>query len=306
MQGKRVGSGSFGEVFRGVLAPPESKGGGEGQAIILKKRKALSPSASRFFRVEAAICRRLKGNKGAAPFLGVVGGDIFLAFEDLGTETLEAVLQQCVDSKAPPLTPLAEALQCDPGVAALRTLARRLFRACSRIHGANIVHRDVKPGNILITDNGKVRMLDLGAAADLQTPINYDPDEAVFDPLYGPPEQYLEFAGNVSGLLPVKLAWLKYNPDTFDSWSIGMVLLQTAVPYCRQLDKLKRMKSMLESGKADLQEWRDSLPDVASADFSLLDANNAAGWDLLCKLLTVAKEKRITATAALSHRFVKK
>ena len=295
-------------MFQGQLAPAPGKDGAAaagGQTAVILKKKKVGLNSTRFFRVEAAICRRLKGNKGVAPFLGVVGADVWLCWEDLGTATLESVLNRRVDSKAPPLAPLAEALSCAAGGTALKTLARRLLRAVSRVHAANIIHRDVKPGNILITDAGKVKLLDLGAACDLQTPINFDPDEAVFDPLWGPPEQYLDFPANISGLVPVRLAWLKYTPDVFDSWSVGMVLLQCAVPYARQADKLKKLKQVLVAG-GDLQGWRDSLPDVAAADFSLLDANAGAGWDLLCKLMAVPTGKRISATSALNHRFVKK
>ena len=37
-------------------------------------------------------------------------------------------------------------------------------------------------------------------------------------------------------------------------------------------------------------------------DFHLLDRQNGAGWDLVCKLLT-PKKSRISVSAAMAHRF---
>lgn len=49
-----------------------------------------------------------------------------------------------------------------------------------------------KPANILFseTDN-RFKMIDLGAAADLRTGINYVPSEGILDPMYAAPEKYI-------------------------------------------------------------------------------------------------------------------
>ena len=54
------------------------------------------------------------------------------------------------------------------------------------------MHRDVKPQNVIIseTDN-KLKLIDLGAAADLRVGINYVPNEFLLDPRYAPPQQYI-------------------------------------------------------------------------------------------------------------------
>lgn len=45
------------------------------------------------------------------------------------------------------------------------------------------VHRDVKPQNVMVSVRDKrVKLIDLGAAADLRLGINYVPNEYLLDP----------------------------------------------------------------------------------------------------------------------------
>lgn len=57
---------------------------------------------------------------------------------------------------------------------------------------AGIVHRDVKPQNCIISElDRRMKLIDLGAAADLRTGINYVPKEFLLDPRYAPPQMYI-------------------------------------------------------------------------------------------------------------------
>lgn len=58
------------------------------------------------------------------------------------------------------------------------------------LHNACSSCRDVKPLNIIASErDGRLKLIDLGAAADLRTGTNYSPEESILDPMFCPPEQ---------------------------------------------------------------------------------------------------------------------
>ena len=44
----------------------------------------------------------------------------------------------------------------------------QLFGAVSHCHALNIVHRDIKPGNIMITEDDNVKLIDFGLSVQSQ------------------------------------------------------------------------------------------------------------------------------------------
>lgn len=65
----------------------------------------------------------------------------------------------------------------------------QLLKAVSSLHSMGIVHRDLKPENILITNRGEIKLIDFGAAVDLSTGINFNPQQGMLDPRFSPPEE---------------------------------------------------------------------------------------------------------------------
>ena len=66
-----------------------------------------------------------------------------------------------------------------------------------QVHQAGLVHRDISPDNLMLTPDGRVMILDLGAAKDLA--INKGASSAmVVKGGFSPPEQYAQQGGSGS------------------------------------------------------------------------------------------------------------
>ncbi len=65
-----------------------------------------------------------------------------------------------------------------------------VMNALEKIHAKGMIHRDVSPSNIMILPDGRVRLLDFGAARDISMEtMNYTSMSAVFKQGYSPIEQ---------------------------------------------------------------------------------------------------------------------
>src|SRR3954447_7883614 len=142
---QRIAIGGMGEVWRATDAPLRRPVAGK----VLKPEYAADPHFVERFRNEARHTASLSDPGIANVFdYGEVGDKAYLVMEFVDGEPLSTVLAR--DGRLTPASTLDIV-----GQAAL---------ALQAAHEAGVIHRDVKPGNILIRPDGVVKVTDFGIA----------------------------------------------------------------------------------------------------------------------------------------------
>lgn len=80
--------------------------------------------------------------------------------------------------------------------------------------------------------------------------------------------------------------------------------MQLAVPQLRSSASIRNFNNQLRSCDYNIEQWR--MYQGKNMDFTLLDRNRGAGWDLVCKLLRKRNQLnrgRLTVDQMLRHRF---
>jgi serine/threonine protein kinase len=131
-------------------------------------------SVERFFREARLIASLNHRNIVTVYDLGQDGETVFIVMELLQGEDLSVVLQS---GKHVPL---------EEKVRYVREVAEGLAHA----HAKGIVHRDIKPRNVFITDEGEVKLLDFGLAHIAQSNLTRA-GQVLGTPHYMSPEQVL-------------------------------------------------------------------------------------------------------------------
>ncbi len=119
---------------------------------ILRSDLARDPSFIARFKKEALAAGGLNNQGIVAVFdSGEDGADSYIVMELVKGHTLRQVLQSRAEISQ------AEAV----------TIIFEILEALKYSHEQGIIHRDIKPGNIMITDSGKVKVMDFGIARAL-------------------------------------------------------------------------------------------------------------------------------------------
>jgi WD40 repeat protein len=105
----------------------------------------------------------------------------YLALEWVDGITLEELFQRVYVAKT----------MERPQLAQLRTWFRDAAEALAAVHAAGLVHRDIKPGNMMIASDGALRLMDFGIArsADENRTLVTAAGDALGTPAYMSPEQ---------------------------------------------------------------------------------------------------------------------
>jgi len=146
----KLGEGGMGEVFSGYDRELDRR-------VALKVVRSLRAdddlSQARMHREAQALARLSHPNVVQIHDVGEIGGQLFVAMEYVKGETLRTW-----QARHDPATATGRREILDMYVQAGRGLAAA--------HQAGIVHRDFKPDNVLVGDDGRARVLDFGLAAE--------------------------------------------------------------------------------------------------------------------------------------------
>ncbi len=117
---------------------------------VIRRELATMPAMIERFRHEVKLARRVTHVNVARTFeLGIANGQMFCTMELVEGESLARQLA----SRGP--LPVAAAV----------TIARAVCDGLSAAHAAGVIHRDIKPDNVLIAHEGRVVVADFGVAA---------------------------------------------------------------------------------------------------------------------------------------------
>ncbi|KAG8861485.1 TFIIH complex serine/threonine-protein kinase subunit kin28 [Tulasnella sp. 330] len=175
------------------------------------------------------------------------------------------------------------------------------IRGLEFCHRNWVLHRDLKPNNLLISSTGVLKIADFGLARDFADPSSsLKMTSQVITRWYRPPEL---------------LYGCRQYSTAVDMWSIGTIFaeLMLRVPYLAgdsDLDQVKRIFHAL--GTPTEEEWPGymKLPDYCSVGQfpkqplnMLFTAASPAALDLLGKCLIFEPRRRISAKDALNHPY---
>src|SRR5215469_7042066 len=176
-----LGRGAFGEVWRANDVATQRS-----VAVKIVELGEI-PDAPRLaeviarFRLEAITAGQLRHpNIVAAYEAGRVASELFLAMELVEGASLARMTEQRMAAGAGPLP-----------IPALLDLAEQVSAGLAAAHQAGIVHRDVKPSNLMVTPRLRVKIIDFGLARLLtdKSPRLTEPGMALGTPVYMSPEQ---------------------------------------------------------------------------------------------------------------------
>ncbi|MDF2696174.1 MAG: Serine/threonine-protein kinase PknB, partial [Labilithrix sp.] len=176
---KKIGEGASGEVFEAEHVELARK---YAVKVLSAAHAAASDSVERFRREARAIAKLSHPNLVRLHDFGKsLDGRVFLVMELLDGKTLDIHVEERGERKGG--LPWREAT----------SLAIQVARALEAAHEAGLVHRDLKPQNLFLTNEGALKLLDFGVAMALADTADSEKRQkgfAVFGtPEYMAPEQ---------------------------------------------------------------------------------------------------------------------
>jgi hypothetical protein len=233
-----IGAGGMGEVYR--ARDPRL---GRDVAVKVLRHSPTDPDQIARFSREAQAASSLNHPNILAVFdVGTDGGVPYVVTELLVGETLRARLNHG-------LLPYRKAVD----------YAIQIAQALDAAHARGIWHRDVKPANIFVTEQGAVKLLDFGIAK-LNEP-RASPDEPTLEN-----SEVSQLRGTAGYMSPEQVKGQPVDHRT-DIFALGVVMYEmfTGQRAFRRGSNLETMHAVLHDDPQDPLALNENLPPVAAA-----------------------------------------
>ncbi|KYN21292.1 Serine/threonine-protein kinase NLK [Trachymyrmex cornetzi] len=187
----------------------------------------------------------------------------------------------------------------------IKVFLYQILRGLKYLHSARILHRDIKPGNLLVNSNCVLKICDFGLARVAEPDQNVHMTQEVVTQYYRAPEI---------------LMGARHYTAAVDVWSVGCIfgellrrriLFQAQSPV-QQLElitellgspTLEEMRYACEGAKSHMLRRAQKPPSLATL-YNLSSQATHEAVHLLCQMLVFDPDKRITVVDALAHPYL--
>jgi len=185
----------------------------------------------------------------------------------------------------------------------VKSFLYQLLQGIAFCHEHRVLHRDLKPQNLLINMEGELKLADFGLARAFGIPVrNYTHEVVTL--WYRAPD--------------VLMGSRKYSTQV-DIWSVGCIFSEMVngrplFPGSSEQDQLLRIFKTLGTptlktwpGMAELPDFKDNFPKYPVQSFKKICPKklDKTGLDLLSRMLQYDPAKRISAEQAMQHPYFK-
>lgn len=180
----------------------------------------------------------------------------------------------------------------------IKSFMYQLLQGIAFCHENRVLHRDLKPQNLLINNKGELKLADFGLARAFGIPVNTFSNEVV-TLWYRAPD--------------VLLGSRTYN-TSIDIWSAGCIMAEMYTgrplfPGTTNEDQLQKIFRLMGTpserswpGISNFPEYKNNFHVYYTQELRMiLPQIDAVGLDLLGRMLQVRPEMRISAQEALQH-----
>jgi cyclin-dependent kinase 7 len=293
VKGKKLGSGQYADVFSAHLVSDPS------QLVAIKKIK-VGPEVQDW-GISHDSLREIR-------FLQELAHPNIIRLHSVFStknQNLNLVLEQLPQGDL--LKLIQDVQNIHYGPSDIKAWMSMLCRAVWFCHQNFVLHRDIKPNNLLIAANGVIKLADFGLARSFADPYAHMTYNTITK-WYRPPELYYQASfysgavdiwsvGCVFAELVARRPFLPAMPDT-DINMIAMICNQIGTPTEDNWPGVGKLRGYVPVAKEDIKplktraEWETTFRTIGPI-----------GADLLMNMFALDPRKRLTATKVLEHEY---